>query len=187
MNRPPALVLTGAPATGKSTLAAILAGRLRAALIDQDVATQPLVDVVAALVGADDLDDPRLASATRSARYEVVTAIAESNLRAGTPVILVAPFTSERSSSSSWTALRDRLAAAGGEPLLVWLHLPAAQIVARLRSRGAVRDAAKLADPAYEASLPVAEPVVPHLRLDASLPPEHLADTLTAHLTDPGR
>jgi predicted kinase len=182
VNHPPALVLTGAPATGKSTLAAFLASRWRAALIDQDVATQPLVDVVAGLVGASDLDDPRLAAATRSARYEVVTAVAESNLRVGNPVVLVAPFTAERSSVEAWSRLRGRLTEAGGEPLLVWLSLPPSQIVARLRLRAALRDAAKLADPAYEASLPTAEPVVPHLRLDATLPPERLTALIDAHL-----
>lgn len=180
-----AVVLTGAPATGKSTLGALLAGRLGAALIDQDVATQPLVDVVADLVGVTDLADPRLASVTRDARYEVVTALAESNLRAGTPVVLVAPFTAERSSPAAWSALAGRLAAAGGTPTLVWLSLPAAQIVARLRARGAERDAGKLADPAYEAALAAlsaTEPVVAHLRVEAVRPPDELAAAVVAHL-----
>jgi predicted kinase len=179
----PAVVLTGAPATGKSTLGTLLAGRLRAAVIDQDVATQPLVDVVASLVGVTDLDDPRLASVTRAARYEVVTALAEANLRAGTPVVLVAPFTSERASPAAWALLHDRLAAAGGRPVLVWLSLSAAEIVARLRARGAVRDAAKLADPGYAATLSPAAPVVPHLEVPAGRPPAELARVVVAHLT----
>jgi predicted kinase len=93
---PPAVLLTGSPAAGKSTVGRALARRLRAALVDQDTATAPLVAVVADLVGVDDLDDRRLAGPTRGARYEAVTALAEDNLRIGTPVVLVAPFTSER-------------------------------------------------------------------------------------------
>lgn len=62
----PVVLLTGAPATGKSTLGRLLDGRLRAALLDQDVATKPLVDVVRGLVEVEDLDDRRLAGLTRA-------------------------------------------------------------------------------------------------------------------------
>jgi predicted kinase len=111
----PAVLVTGAPATGKSTLARLLAGRLGAALLDQDVATGPLVEVVQRLVGTDDLDDPRLRDATRTARYEVLTALAVENLAAGVPVVLVAPYTAERADPAAWERLRAaaRLALTG--------------------------------------------------------------------------
>ena len=64
---PVAIVVTGPPATGKSSLGAALAEELNAALIDQDVATGALTDVIAALVGVDDLDDLQLATLTRTA------------------------------------------------------------------------------------------------------------------------
>jgi predicted kinase len=175
----PAVVVTGAPATGKSTLGRLLAGRLRAALLDQDVATEPLVDVVRELIGTGDLDDPRLAGLTRGPRYEVLAALAADNLSAGVPVVLVAPYTAERSSLRVWEQLRDRLSAAGGAPLLCWLSLPPEEILRRLRDRGAARDHAKLLGGSeYLVKLAkVAEaPVVPHLELPAVLPVEQLVE-----------
>jgi hypothetical protein len=94
-------------------------------------------------------------------------------------VVLVAPFTAERSDAAAWAATRDRLVAAGGTPLLVWLRLEPAEVLRRLRERAADRDAAKLTDEAAYLSGPAATagdpPVVPHLALDATLPPGELA------------
>ncbi|BEP14146.1 hypothetical protein acdb102_24570 [Acidothermaceae bacterium B102] len=165
----PAIVVTGAPATGKSTTARELVRQLGGALLDQDVATGPLVQVVSRLVGVHDLDDPTLAGLTRDARYETLVALAVDNLRAGSPVVLVAPFTAERRDAHAWQSLNDQLAKAGGRPLLVWISLPADEIVGRLRRRAAPRDAAKLArERDYAADLAglTAAPDVPHLVLD---------------------
>ena len=145
-----------------------LAGRLGAAVIDQDTVTGPLVAVVADLVGVDDLDDARLAGPTRDARYETVAAVAEENLRAGTPVVLVAPFSRERRDLHAWEALERRLRTAGGEPILVWLHLEPAAVVARLQARNATRDLSKLADPSsFLARLDKAAPAGPHIVVNA--------------------
>jgi predicted kinase len=171
------VLLTGAPGTGKSTLGRLVAGRLQAALLDQDVVTKPLVDVVRLLADLDDLDDPRLAGLTRAARYEVLAAAAVDNLAAGVPVVLVAPYTAERAGPQAWAELRSRLVAAGGVPLLVWLSLEPAEIVRRLRERGAARDQARLRDPArYLDALSgrAGAPAVPHLALPAALGPDAL-------------
>jgi predicted kinase len=165
---PPALLVTGPPASGKSTLAGAVAARLRAALLDQDVLTGALTAVVGELVGTHDLDDPKLAALTRDARYETVLATAVDNLRAGTPVVLVAPFTAERSDPAAWHAVRDRLRDAGGRPVLVWLRLPADELVRRLRGRGAQRDLGKLADPDAFAAAVLRPPVVEHVAVDAT-------------------
>ena len=184
----PAVLVSGVPASGKSTLSQLVARELHAAVIGQDTATAPLVEVVQRLVGVDDLDDPRLAELTRGARYRTVLDLAVDNLAAGMPVVLVAPFSAERADPRAWAATRDRLVDAGGAPLLVWLRLEPAEVLRRLRQRAASRDAAKLADEAaYLAGAAVTAfdpPVVPHLALDATRPPDALAravlDALTA-------
>jgi predicted kinase len=179
----PAVVLSGAPATGKSTVGRALARALGAAVLDQDTATGPLVDVVAGLLGVSDLDDPRLAGPTRAARYETLTALAEDTLHAGTPVVLVAPFTTERRDPAAWRALEHRLRTAGGAPVLVWLRLDPSVVVQRLRARGAPRDSAKLADAeAYRATVHVAAPSGPHLELDADRPVDLIVRELLGRL-----
>ena len=102
MSRLAAVLVGGPPATGKSTLAATLAPRLGAALLDLDVATGPLTRVVSELAGVHDLDDPVLAGLTRDARYDTLLGLAAANLRAGRPVVLVAPFSAERAQPSAW-------------------------------------------------------------------------------------
>lgn len=167
----PAAVVAGPAGVGKTTLAATLAARLGAALLDLDTATAPLVEVVAGLLGSDDLDGAALAGATRAARYEVLLAVAEDCLRCGTPVVLVAPFTAERASASAWTHLAGRLAAAGGRPTLVWAHAPREVLRERLVGRAAGRDAAKLADlDAHLDRLDLSPPAAPHVAVDTSEP-----------------
>lgn len=167
-NDPPAVLISGPPASGKSTVARSVAAELRAALLDQDVVTGPLTKVVGDLTGTHDLDDPMLADLTRAARYESLVATAVDNLRAGVPVVLVAPFTAERSDAAAWLRIRERLRAAGGRPLLVWLYVPADELVRRLRARGAARDGSKLADTAAFAMKVLREPAVEHLAIDAT-------------------
>jgi predicted kinase len=165
----PALVVTGPPASGKSTLGGILARHLGAVLLDQDVVTRPLTAVVAGLLGTDDLDSADLAGATREARYETLLAIAADNLALGRPVVLVAPFTDERRRPVAWQRLADRLTDAGGHAVLVWLRLSAEQLLVRMRERAAARDRVKLADMhGYLARVDLQPPAVEHLAVDAS-------------------
>jgi len=176
----PAVLIGGPPATGKSTLAEALAPHLGAALLDLDVATGPLTQVVAGLVGETDLDAPALASITRAARYETLLDLAEANLRAGRPVILVAPFTTERAHTDAWAATVKRLAS---DPTMVWLHLPPDEIVRRLTRRAETRDEYKIRDPAsFTAALDLTPPVIPHLALDASQPTATLVRAILDHL-----
>ena len=51
-----------------------------------------------------DLDDPVLAGLTRDARYDTLLGLAAANVSAGRPVVLVAPFSLERSRVSAWAA-----------------------------------------------------------------------------------
>jgi predicted kinase len=175
-----AVLVGGPPATGKSTLASALAPRLGAAVLDLDVATGPLVRVISGLIGVTDLDDPALAGLTRDARYETLLALADANLRAGRPVILVAPFSAERARPAAWAAIAQRLTA---DPVMVWLHLPADEIVRRLRIRALARDEDKIRDPAsFLAGLDLARPAIPHLALDATQPTATLVQSILDHL-----
>ncbi len=181
MTRLAAVLIGGPPATGKSTLAEALAPRLGAALLDLDVATAPLTRVISGLTGVHDLDDPALAGLTRAARYDTLLGLAAANLRAGRPVVLVAPFSTERADPSAWAATTRRLAA---EPTLVWLHLPPDELVRRLTRRAEARDENKIRDPAsFLGALDLAPPAVPHLALDATQPTPAQVQAVLAHLS----
>ena len=178
-----AVLVGGPPATGKSTLAAALAPRLGAALLDLDVVTGPLTGVVADLIGVPDLADPRIARLTRTPRYDTLFALAGDILRGGLPVVLVAPFTAERS-MDRWSALARRL---GTRPALVWLSLPPHLHLERLARRGAARDAGKLADPdTFLAGLDRDPPTAPHVLVDAAREPADQVDLVLAYLAHHG-
>ena len=193
MTRLAAVLVGGPPATGKSTLASALAPRLGAAVLDLDVATGPLVRVISGLIsgqgGVTDLDDPALAGLTRDARYDTLLALADANLRAGRPVILVAPFSAERARPAAWAATAQRLSAAAPViPVMVWLHLPPDELVRRLSRRALARDENKIRDPAsFLAGLDLAPPAIPHLALDATRPTATLVQSILDHLSQPGR
>jgi predicted kinase len=176
-----AVLIGGPPATGKSTLATALAPRLDAALLDLDVATAPLTRVVSELTGLRDLDDPALAGLTREARYETLLGLAAANVAAGRPVVLVAPFTLERSRVSAWAATTGRIPAPA---TMVWLYLAPAELIRRLAERGLARDEAKIRDPAsYLTGLDLEPPAIPHLALDASRPTDALVGSVLEHLS----
>lgn len=180
MQKLAAVLIGGPPATGKSTLATALAPQLGAAVLDLDVATGPLTQVISELIGVRDLHDPALAGLTRDARYGTLLDLADANLRAGRPVVLVAPFSAERARPSAWEATAARLAA---DPAMIWLHLPPEELIRRLTRRALVRDEAKVRDPAsFLADLELRPPAVPHLALDATAPTETLVRSVLDYL-----
>jgi predicted kinase len=177
------VALTGAPGSGKSSTARALASQWDAAVLDQDAMTNPLVDVVAALVGAESYDDPRLATLVRDARYACLLRVAADCVAAGLSVVLVAPFTTERRDPEAWRRLEADVAAFGGRACLVWLRISSQELAGRLRSRGAARDAMKLRDPeAFLAGLDLAAPVASHLEVDAARPAVEQAAAIRAAL-----
>jgi predicted kinase len=181
-----AVLIGGAPATGKSTLAAALAPRLGAAVLDLDVATGPLTTVVSDLIGVADLSDPRIAELTRTPRYDTLLALAADNLRAGLSVVLVAPFTAERT-VAGWQAAADRLAPHAAGLALVWLDLPAHELVDRLKQRAAVRDTGKMRNPdAFLAAIDRTPPAVPNLALDATREVTDLVEAVIVYLARHG-
>jgi predicted kinase len=167
-----AWVVAGPAASGKSTLGRALARAAGAALLDQDTLTNPLVAVVASVLGEDpeDLDAPAVRDRTRDVRYDALLAVARDNVVIGTPVVLVAPFTAETRRPDRWAGVARRLAPA--EAVLVWVDCPGDVLWERMAARGEARDGGKLADrAAFLARLP-GPPVVPHVRVDATRPVE---------------
>jgi predicted kinase len=113
-------------------------------------------------------------------------ALAEDNLRAGISVILVAPFTAERS-ADGWNAVVGRLEAHAVGLVLVWLHLPAPELVDRLKLRAAARDTDKMKNPeAFLAAIDRDPPAAPHLTLDATMPVADQVDRVAAQLVSRG-
>jgi hypothetical protein len=148
---------------------ALLARTLGATLIDLDVATGPLLSVIGSLISVEDIDDSRLATLTRAARYETIICLAEDNLRLGNSVLLAAPFTAERKKLPAWEELRHRLHRAGsGAVTMIWLYLSREELLRRLRVRGADRDAGKLrGEQRFIDQLDLGPPVGPHVPVHA--------------------
>ncbi len=68
--------------------------------------------------------------------------------------------------------MADRLTAAGGRPLLVWLQVTPALLRARMGDRAADRDRGKLADfAAFLDRVDLDPPAAPHLAVDAAASP----------------
>ena len=165
-------------------VATSLAGTLGATLIDLDIATEPLLSVIESLVNVDDIDDPRLATLTRSPRYETITRLAEDNLRIGNTVLLVAPFTEERKNLHAWEELVDRLhRAADGAVTMIWLYLGREELMQRMRSRGAERDGNKLGkERGFIDQLELGPPVGPHIPIHAIGEVEHIVASIVRQL-----
>ena len=183
--RPLAVLVCGAPGSGKSTVGALIAHRLGAALLDLDTATASLTAVISTLHGTDDLDDPELVRLTRAARYETITCLAEDNLAAGISAVLVAPFTVERRDPHAWEALRRRLDQVGATATMVWMRISSDDVLGRVEERGAGRDLAKLRGD-WPAGLDLDPPAVPHIEVDARSSPALIVESVLSSLPRDG-
>ena len=151
------VVVAGPAGAGKSTLGRALAAQMRAALLDLDDLTNPLLDALWS--GAGHWNDPEHRALVRPARYAVLRAAAAVQVASGVDVVLVAPFTSELAGGDEWAALTTAVAPA--EPFVVWIDVLVDVLAARVRERADARDSGT------EARHP-AVPAVPHLRVDGT-------------------
>ncbi len=163
-------LVAGPAGSGKSTLGRALARATGSVLIDQDVATNPLMAQLAVLVGAgDDLDHPGLRGPVRRARYQCLTDIAVDNRRIGNDVVMVAPFTAECSDPQAWAELTRQLQPSVVH--LIWVTVPPEVALARRLQRNLARDRSAVG---AQVPPPTPAPVVPHLAASGSVdaPPE---------------
>ena len=168
------IVVCGVPASGKTTFARDLARHLRWALLDLDTLTNPLFEYA----GGEFLVDVPTAQATVRAtvndiRYGCLFDTAAENLALGVNVIMVAPFTSERTYPEAWGRLVDRLGIAAGQVHLAWLDTPPSAVVERMQQRGAARDLEKVKEAHRFLTPDVTQPPgVAHIRVDGLLTAE---------------
>jgi len=149
------VVVAGPAGAGKSTLGRALAAEMRAALLDLDDLTNPILDGVWS--GGGHWNDPEHRAVVRPARYAVLRAAAAAQVVNGVDVVLVAPFTAELAGGVEWAALKAAVAPA--EPFVVWIDVPLDVLSARVRERADVRDSGT-------GSRPAEAPAIPHFRID---------------------
>ena len=166
--QPTVWVVAGGAGSGKSTLGRAIATVTGAAILDQDVLTNPLMARIAELVGAgDDLDHPQLRGAVRRARYDCLINAAADNRRVGRAVVMIAPFTAEIADPVAWQALAAIFKPA--PVVLVYVQVPADIAWQRRIRRNLARDRAATADGTGSGApaVPLAPPV-PHLLADGT-------------------
>ncbi len=149
------VVVAGPAGAGKSTLGRALAAEMRAALLDLDDLTNPILDAI--WDGPGHWNDIKHRALVRPARYAALRAAAAAQAASGVDVVLVAPFTAELAGGDEWAALTAAVAPA--EPFVVWIDAPVDVLAARVRERADARDGDT--EPRTATA-----PAISHLRVD---------------------
>jgi predicted kinase len=160
-------VVCGNAGTGKTTWARQLAKRQGAALLDLDTVSSRLVAAAQAELGRDpnDRDSADYKRLFRDAIHDTLFAIARE---CEGPVVIVAPFTRERSSANFPQWVTER---AGCTPDIHYFFTEEGVREERLRARANPRDTAKFHDYAAYRALALSEvpPPYPHRWFDTTL------------------
>lgn len=177
-----AVVVCGVPASGKTTFAQDLARELNWAILDLDTLTNPLFEHMGGEFLVDvPTAEPAVRASVNDIRYTCLFDTARENLALGNSVVLVAPFTSERTFPDAWARLVERLAIPAERVHLAWMDTPPDEVVARMRIRGAARDLEKVKEPERFLTPNVTcAPGVGHIRIDGLLSPPEQIDRFLA-------
>ncbi|MDQ8188259.1 AAA family ATPase [Pelagicoccus sp. SDUM812002] len=137
-------IITGMPASGKTSLACALAKHTAGCLIDIDTATESIVRAaMQQLTGdSDDRDSPFFKEIFREPIYENLFAIADENLP-HTDAILTGPFTREMQ-NERWPEQVQKRLSTPCKITCVFVHCDEELRRERLINRANPRDAAKL-------------------------------------------
>lgn len=176
---PAAVIVTGRPASGKTTLATALASVLHYAIMDLDTVTGPLTRAaLRSSMGDETAIDSPAGVALREARYQSLVDLAAANLAAGIGVVIAAPFTAERASPALFAEVVRRL---GSDVALLYIDAPNEVVRDRLEARNAPRDHAKLSRPPAREPASPAAPIPEAIVVDATVGvDEQVAEALDA-------
>ena len=158
-------VVTGAPAAGKTTYGRQLATIQRAAFLDIDTTSEPVVQAAlrAMNLNLDDRDSPFFKQTFRTPIYESLFAVAEENL-SHTSVVIVGPFTSEKSNAGWLAELQHRFKV---RIEIHYIHCSETQLKQNMTRRSNARDTYKLLNwDIYIKSYNMQLPLYPHLRVE---------------------
>jgi predicted kinase len=172
---PQAIFVCGVPASGKTSFGRALARRMGWAILDLDTVTNPLFEHIGGefLVDVPTSDTPVRAS-VNDIRYKCLFDTAAENLSVGVNVVVIAPFTSERTFESVWASVPMRLGVTFEQVHLAWMDTDANDVVKRMKMRGADRDRDKIAHPDIYLTADVMRPPgAPHWRIDGSDSPDN--------------
>lgn len=154
-------IVTGAPAAGKSTYGRQLAANKRAAFLDIDTCSETIVraSLRSMNLDPDDRDSAFFKQTFRLPIYESVFAVAQENLP-HTSVVIVGPFTSEKSNAGWLTELQNRFEV---RVEIHYIHCSEMQMKRNMIRRANSRDTFKLSNwDDYFKAYNMAAPTYPH-------------------------
>ncbi|MEV0584016.1 AAA family ATPase [Nonomuraea sp. NPDC050310] len=141
-------LVAGYAGSGKSEFSRFLSSVTGWALLDKDSLTCALAERLLTSLGGDphDRHTDLYLREVRPLEYQCLLESAFDNLRAGTSVILTAPFVAELADPEWTSGLNKRCAAIGIDVAVLWVRCDNESMRAHIERRGAARDAWKLAN-----------------------------------------